>query len=61
MTDHSIKYRWLKVKVWFIHWMTRLKLRPNTFHKSEIELAKINGKRWAEFFRQMEDEGRGCR
>lgn len=44
--------KWLIFKVKAINLFRNLKLIPNIWYKSELELAEIRGKEMAEFFRK---------
>ena len=47
-----MRRRYLLIKVWFILTLQQLGLLQKRWHKSEIELAKIEGERLAAFFNQ---------
>jgi len=47
-----IKYNWLRAKVFVIVFLRSMRLIRNVWYKSEIKLAKINGKRLADFFEE---------
>ncbi len=37
----------LKIKVQFVQWLIRLRLRPNIWHRCELDLAKLEAKKTA--------------
>ena len=43
--------RWLIIKVFFLDLLRWLHILPDVWYKSELDLAKIRGKEWAEFFK----------
>lgn len=48
---------WLKFKVWCIYWLIKLRIRPNVWHKCEIELAETKAARLAQWLKDNEREG----
>ena len=42
---------YLEIKCFLIYWLIRLKIRPNVWHKCEIDLGEIKAVRLAQFFR----------
>ena len=47
---------WLIVKVFVLHIFQYFKILPNVWYRCELDLAKINGKRMADFFKKYEFE-----
>jgi len=52
-----VKRKHLVLKVWIIHWLQYFKILPNVWYACEIELAKIRGKKLADFFNKIDPEG----
>jgi len=49
-----MRKKYLKVKVWLVHFLQMLGFLPQKYYPCEIELSKIMGSEWAEFFRLHE-------
>ena len=51
---------YLEVMVWFIMRLRWMKIIPDVWYKSEIDLAKILAKEYGEFFRKQDHFGEDC-
>jgi len=41
---------WLIFKVYLVHWLIYFHLRPNIWHKCELDLAKMKAERMVKLF-----------
>ena len=54
-----MRKKFLKVKVWIIRVLTKMKLIKNVWHQCEIDLARIEGAEMAKYFRDASDKNAG--
>lgn len=51
-----MKKHWLIIQVFFLDWLRFFHILPNVWYKAELDLAKIQGKELANFFKKWSDD-----